>query len=61
MALPPLTERQKELCKRLENACKETEEYLQACKACGLDVTDEIIKNNEQLEVVKGIKVRWPN
>lgn len=59
MALPKLTERQEDACRRLIRACDETGEYLEACKACQLDVQEEIDRNNEQRNIAKEIAKRF--
>lgn len=40
-------------------ACAETEQYCRACEECNLDVTPELKKNAEQMEIAKRIKAKF--
>lgn len=48
-----------DICRRLVAACKATGEYLDACKACGLDMDDIIAANETQLSIAEKLLERF--
>lgn len=55
----PLGPEHLKILDKVLQACAETHEYCKQCEACNLDVTPELKKNDEQMEIARRIKAKF--
>lgn len=57
-----LNEGHRDILRKLRKACFETNQYLEQCKACHIDVDREIDENNQQAKIAEAIqRMFFPN